>query len=448
MKSLLHKLHEKLGDFWWYSLMIFIACRVGDAMNVFVGLWLVPKYVDASELGAVMPLTQFASCLALPVSVFAMVFSKEVTTLSVLRNFGQLKTLVRGVYLAAAIALVLAIIACRIFMPLFLERIRIVEGSLGILILASAFLSCSAPLYTNALQGLKKFKALSLLNILGAPVRLITMYLTMPFRALAGYFVGQGSTPLLQIVTSVFCLRRELAVPAESYWTRPVIRRFSRLMIGTAGYLAASSLVSLVEQMVIRQRLPDVESAAYYMTTRLSEISAFVTGTLMLTLFPFTAERAESGQATYPLVLKASLITIFFGTGLAAFFAFFGKTILVLLPNGREYAAYAWTIPWLIGITSFGSVWGYHANTEISANRFGFLKWWIPSSLLYVAGLLFITGYGYLTAYLPPAATRFLAAHNVTSLSAFLWWSTGITAVRVGCSSFDLWRQGTKAGHQ
>ena len=49
---MLSNLHAKLGDFWWYSLMLFCACRAADLLNAIVGLWLVPKYVDPSELGA------------------------------------------------------------------------------------------------------------------------------------------------------------------------------------------------------------------------------------------------------------------------------------------------------------------------------------------------------------------------------------------------------------
>ena len=63
MKALLQRLHARLGDFWWYSLMIFMAARAADCLNVFVELWLVPKYVPPSELGAVQPLTNFASLL-------------------------------------------------------------------------------------------------------------------------------------------------------------------------------------------------------------------------------------------------------------------------------------------------------------------------------------------------------------------------------------------------
>ena len=60
MKRFLDRIHSRLGDFWWYSLMLFLACRAADALNVFVGLWLVPKYVGSSELGAEirMPATQ------------------------------------------------------------------------------------------------------------------------------------------------------------------------------------------------------------------------------------------------------------------------------------------------------------------------------------------------------------------------------------------------------
>ena len=61
MKTLLDRLHVRLGDFWWYSLMLFAALRFGDLINAFVGLWLVPKYVPSEELGAVLPLTQFAT---------------------------------------------------------------------------------------------------------------------------------------------------------------------------------------------------------------------------------------------------------------------------------------------------------------------------------------------------------------------------------------------------
>jgi O-antigen/teichoic acid export membrane protein len=247
MQSVLERLHARLGDFWWYSLMLFCACRAADLLNAFVGLWLVPKYVGTEELGAVMPLTQFANFLAIPVAAFANTFRNELTRLSIGKEFGKLKTLMRGVFVATAVFLFLAILLARILLPAFLERIRIVEGSLGIVIIAASFVSAVAPIYTNALQALKKFKAQSVLSVVGAPVRLITMLVAMPFRAITGYFVGQAATPAFSIVASVVSLRKELSAKAELYWTNEVIRRFSKLFATFAIIGIVDGIYLLVE---------------------------------------------------------------------------------------------------------------------------------------------------------------------------------------------------------
>lgn len=439
--SLEQKLRSRMGDFWFYSLLLFCSNRVADLLNAAVGLWLVPKFVSEQELGAVLPLSTFATMLALPAYIFAMTFMKEVNTLAVRGAYGQLKTLLRGVFIAVGIFLILAIILSRILMPLFLERIRIVEGSLGFLILMSAFLGCVAPIYTNALQALKKFKSLSLLSALLAPVRFLVMIVTMPFRALSGYFVGQGSTHFCAIFTSVFFLRKELMVPAEPYWTRPIIKRFSLLFLGMAGYQVFAMLPSLVEITILRQRLPDIDSGAYYMVTRFSDISGFLAGTLLTTLFPYTSELAENGRATRPFVLKAIIASLLFGGLLALFFTIFGKTILSLLPSGQLYVNYAWAIPWLIGIATLGHIQNFHTNTEVSARRFKFLWWWIPLSSLYPAMLFFVTGYGYFAKYLPKSLELFISKINITSLSSCLIWFTIAAALKCLFAMIELFHQ-------
>lgn len=426
MQALIKRLHAKLGDFWWYSLMLFCACRVADLINAYIGLYLVPSRVEPSELGAVQPLTQFATLFALPVTIFATVFAREVTILATKREFGKLKSLLRGVFSAAGVFLILAIALSRLFIPVFLEKIRIVEGSLGLVILASAFINAASPVYTNALQGLKKFKAISVLNIFGAPLRLVTLLITMPFRALTGYFVAQSAAPALHMVASVFCLRRELSHPAETYWTRPTLRRFARLLLAIGAAYAASSITGLIEQLVIRQRLPDVESAAYYMTTRFAEIASYVTGTLSVTLFPFTAETAAQGRATRPLVLKAVLAALIASILLALFFFFAGEPLLKWLPHGDLYAPFARAIPLLILLAFFNAVLAFHINTEISAGRFAFLKWHIPCHLIYAAAL-----------YLWPQGTLF----STDTLYTVIGWLLFAAALRFAFTCRDLIRQ-------
>ena len=424
------KLHARLGDFWWYSLMIFCACRAADLLNAFVGLWLVPKYVDPSELGAVQPLTQFATFLAIPVTAFANTFRNELSRLSIGREFGKLKTLLRGVFIATAIFLFIAIVVARLVLPAFLERIRIVEGSLGIVIIASSFIGAVAPIYQNALQALKKFKTQSVLNLVGAPIRLLVMLAAMPFRAITGYFVGQTSTPVFNIVASAFSLRKELSVTAEPYWTRETIKKFSTLLAIFLTWGFATGFYALVEATVIRQRLPDLDSAGYYMATRFSEIANYLLCAINFAIFPFAAELAARKNDLRPLILKSTAATCAFSALIAIPFFFFGQQILAFLPHGDQYAVYWRAIPWLIGIGTLLAFVTLYVTAEISANRFGFLKWYLPCDIIYAALLLLVTGHGYFANLIPIGWSEFLTAHNIYSLDTMLWWMTAVNSVK------------------
>lgn len=439
IRAISAKLHSRLGDFWWYSLMLFCACRAADLLNAFIGLWLVPKYVDPSELGAVMPLTQFANFLAIPVAAFANTFRNELTRLSINKEFGKLKTLMRGVFIATAIFLFIAIVVARIMLPAFLERIRIVEGSLGLVIIASSFVGAVSPIYSNALQSLKKFNAQSFISIVGAPIRLVTMLIAMPFRAITGYFVGQASGPTFNIAATVLALRKELSVKAEPYWDKMIARHFSKLFAIFATIGATDGLSVLVEVTIIRQRLTNIDSAGYYMATRFSEIASLLAATLVFTIFPFAAEKAERREDTRPLVLKSLLANAFFCLALAIPFLGFGKAILIILPHGNSYADYWWSIPWLIAISFMSSSVALYVTSEFSANRFNFLKWYIPIGISYPVLLLFITGHGYFSPYLPHYAANFLKTHNIHSLDTMLWWMTTICIIKIACCLMAMW---------
>ena len=410
--------------------MLFCACRAADLLNAFVGLWLVPKYVDPSELGAVQPLTQFANFLAIPVAAFANTFRNELTRLSIGKEYGKLKTLMRGVFAATAVFLFLAIIVARFLLPAFLERIRIVEGSLGLVIIAASFVSAVAPIYSNALQALKKFKAQSLLSLVGAPVRLVAMLITMPFRALTGYFVGQAATPVFSIIASVVALRKELSVKAEPYWTKETIKKFSALLVIFFGCGVATGFYGLVEATIIRQRLPDLDSAGYYMATRFSEIAGFLAATLAFTIFPFIADTAAKQEDTRHLVIKSISANGIFCLLLAIPFLIIGRQLIAMLPHGDLYSEYWWSIPWLIAITWLSSIYGFYSLAETAANRFGFLKWAVPVDIAYPAFLLIITGHGYFTGIIPCSCSEFLTSHNIYSLKTMLCWMTAITIIK------------------
>ena len=72
MKSILHRLHERCGVLWWYAILLFVAQWFDDVINMFVGMWLVPKYVPQEELGAVLPLMSIVFCIRLDIFVVAL----------------------------------------------------------------------------------------------------------------------------------------------------------------------------------------------------------------------------------------------------------------------------------------------------------------------------------------------------------------------------------------
>jgi hypothetical protein len=257
----------------------------------------------------------------------------------------------------------------------------------------------------------------------------------MPFRPIAGYFVGQGASPVFNIVASIFCLRKELSVKAEPYWTKDNIKKFSKLFAVFLISGAAGGLATMIESTVLRQRLPDLDSAGYYMAMRFSDISSFLYNTLVFTLFPFTAALAAKGKDMRPIILKAAAATIIFSALVAIPFSFFGERILSLMPHGEQYSAYDWAILWQIGISTMGALTGLYVTAEVSANRFGFMKWMIPIDLIYPALLLAVTDYAYFVDYLPDSWATFLSAHNIRSLDTMLWWITLVNAVKTaGCA--------------
>ena len=411
-----------LGEFWWASLLTFLASRTGDVINAFIGLWLVPKYVGMEELGAVMPLQNFAGMLALPISIFAMAFTKQVNVLANAGDYGRMKSMLRGVFVAVGIFFVCATVMTWLLMPLLLERIRIVEGSLGILIIAASFVGAISPIYGNALSGLKRFKVISLINVMSAPVRLVVMLVAMPFRALAGYFVGQASAPAFQICANVFALRRELGgdVVAQPYWTKENIRAFSVYAFFVALYFLVPTFTSFYETVVIRQRLASVDSAAYYMISRFAEIGTYVGATLSTVIFPFASERQARGESPNRLIFWSMAVTLGFGIISAGILYLAGPMLFSFVPDGATYLAFLPEMAVLTVIFSSGITVNCGVMGDIAAGDFRFLWWWVPFHALYGGFLIFVTGFGYFAEWLPLGLIKMFEGWLSNGLMFFL----------------------------
>lgn len=405
------------------ALFLFLALRVGDVVNAAAGMWFVPRYISPEEIGAVLPITSFATFLSMPVFAFAMTVMKESACLSSKGERGKVKTLLCGVFAAAPVMLAGALGVSAFLLPRFLSAMRVSDASSGALVVFAAFLGCVAPVYTDALQSLKRFRALAAVEIGGAVVRFVVMLAVMPLRALFGYFAGQAALPAFRILGSVMSLRGELSVKAEPYWNRAAVKRVALAFIATTAYQAAPMAASLVEHTVMRTAMPSVDSAGYYMVSRFSDFLYFLTFPLLLVMFPYTASAAHRDAPMNTFVLKCSAVTLAAAALMSAVYALFGECLLSLLPHGADYVAYVRYMPLLVGVTAMTACQVFATNAEVSAGRFGFLLWLVPLHMLYPVAL-------------------WLAAANglVASLDSVLLWFAGAAAVRFVCAALTLRR--------
>ncbi|MBR2839590.1 MAG: hypothetical protein IKE55_12455 [Kiritimatiellae bacterium] len=416
-------------DFARSAVLMFFALRAGDAVNLAAGLWFVPRYVSPGDIGAVLPVTSFATFLSLPVFAFAMAVMRESSVLAARGERGRVKSLLGGVFAVAAAALVLVLLAAAVAVPRFLGLMRVSDASVGFLVVAAAFLGCVAPVYTDALQSLRRFRSLAAVEVAGAFMRFAVMMAAMPFRALAGYFAGQAALPAFRIVGSVVALRRDLSVRAEPYWSRESVRRLALAFLAIVAYQGAPMAASLVEQSLLRTALPSVDSAGYYMVSRFSDFLCYLTFPLLLVMFPHTAAAAERGEPTRPFVVKCSLVALCAAAAMAAAYALFGARLLALLPNGADYAAYVPYMPWLTVIGALTTCQVFYTNAEVSAGRYGFLLWLVPLHVVYPAALA--------------AAVR---TGLVGDLATLVCWFAAASVARFAFSAAGLVRAGTARG--
>ena len=407
---------SKRLNFAAHALWVFLALRLADAVNIASGMWFVPKYVSSEDIGAVLPLSTFATFLSLPLFAFAMTAMKESAVLSAAGEKGRLKSLLSGVFTAAGAAVVLGLFVAAFLMPRFMGLIGLSDSGAGFAVVAAAFLGCVAPVYTDALQATKRFRALGLSEIGASAARFAVMAALMPIRALLGYFSGQAAQPISRIFLSLFALRRELKVKSESYWNRGNLKRFASLFSLILVYQAVPMAVALLEQYVIRTSMSAQDSAGYYMASRFSDFLFYFTFPLLIVSFPYTA-LAKDGSSRMKYVLSCSAITLFVAFLAAIIYTFFGSRLLGILPNGIKYTEYSSLMPHLVTITALTSVQVFATNAEVSAGNFRFLRWFIPLHLVYIFAFIVFVQFG-----------------EIKSLTDILVWLWGIGVARVAFS--------------
>jgi len=421
MKRIIDRLHARVGDLWWYSLMIFVACRSGDVIQAFIGLWLVPKYVGTEELGAIMPLQNLSGFFSAPLAVLAAVFAKFVNAYSTHMELGKVKSYIRDTILFFCIVFGLCMLVAAWLAPHFYERLRITNGLLTVLILAAGFLSNVAQLFNNALQGLKKFKTMSFINVIGAPIRLITLLVAMPIRPLSGYILGQTTPPATSSCVALWSLWGSFKnVRPDTTWRKdiPMMMQYALpVAVWTVGCIVFTTLFTTL----IRQRLPETESAAYYLLSKLSEVGGYFGMSISVVLFPLAAEAHEQGQEKRNVLKQSVLGSVAFSLVLAVFFAFCGGFIFRSIAIWQPYVEYSPLLfPLTIGM-GISCATGAYVTYEMACRRFRPIWIVVTTNILWVAALALLMGCEALKGTLPDHIIAYMQKHSVANLSFIVW---------------------------
>jgi O-antigen/teichoic acid export membrane protein len=418
---MLSSVKSRLGDLWWYALILFCVQRLGDVINVFIGLWLVPRYVPQSELGAVLPLVQVGSVLGLPLAILLVPFGKFLNVYAAQGELGKVKRLLRDVFVLAALAGIVITVGARYLMPPVFERMRVQSGMLTWLIVLTGVTSTLTPLFVQALQGLKKFRQMSLLGLLSAPIRLVVLLIALPIRGLSGYFAGQLATDGFGIVFSLASLRelfsRKIAsMPYLHHW-----REILQYTLPVAVLITAGRVQSAAEFFVIRHRLPDVESAAYYFITRFAEIPISLWAAISVVFFPLISERHETGAKVASLFRQAMLFVLL-GGGLVALALHLAAPFLFsLMPMWVQYTPYAS----LMGVASMTCViraaFACFVSYEMACRRFRFVLYTSMLYLLEAIILYGVSGITYFDTWLSPKIILGVQNADLMHLSTVVW---------------------------
>ncbi len=398
----LKSLQGRLGVLWWYSLLMFVCARAGDLVNFYVTMFLLPAYVSKERLGLVMPLLQLAAFVAVPQAILIRTALKYVNVFEVAGEKGKTKALLRDLLLLSALfsaGLAVYLWSLRDFIGL---RLR-VEGTAAIWLVIglSIVLYGWMPVVRMLAQGLKRFYSLIVSGLLYPVVRLGLVLLLLARFQVVGYL---ASILLATVVVMLFLLwgaRRTFsaAVRAESY--RAHWREMGRFLAPCAVLTAVLGLQLAAEPWIIRQRLPELDSAGYFVVASLGNVSLFALSAVMPFLFPLVAERHERGESTRRMHLQVVGLSLAVTVALAILFALAGPLILRLHPAWRPYAGYApflWQFAIVAGI---GALVDSHTTYESACGRFKFLWYVAPVVLLEIVVLQAFMGWTFFQPFLP-----------------------------------------------
>ena len=410
--SLAHRVKQRIGPLWWYGALNFGFNKLGDLINLYVGVFLVPALITPEDLGAIVPFRMIIALAGLPMVQFTTVALKFINAFHVDEDKGLIRKLLRDLSVAA---LLLSAIAWLILWGLkdFIQlRMKVADVAIFWILAATAILTFWQPIVGVVTQGVMRFRELILSSVVRPLVYLVLiLVLLKPLRFL-GYLTASLGASVAVLAYLGWTVREYLhpRLAAASYREHlPEMRRYL-LNAGTVALLMA--VAALVEPWTIRNFAPMQDSAGFYMAFVFGQIPGYLAAAFLPFLFPLMSERVERGQSAQGLLLQALGVTLLAGAAVIVVFAAGAGPLFRLRASWRVYLDYAPYV-WRLGVISMldGLIATFLAH-ENAHGRFAYVKVFLPILAIEIVGIYCLMGWDFFRPHLPAAAWQ--AVNQIT----------------------------------
>jgi O-antigen/teichoic acid export membrane protein len=396
-------LKKKLPTIVFHSGMIFVFSQMGAVINFITNLLIVPKYLNANDLGLISPVTQFVAVGAIPLSVISTLVVKYIIRYEANEEWGKLKKLVRDLVIFGIVTTVLISIFFLITSSSFALRAKIDSKAIMFWMLIYLCVSSWTPLVGVLTRAAQRFYVIAIMGFVTPLALMLCSIFLLPKFGFSGYMVALIVSVSINVFVSAISIYKYLApnrTACKSYFEdlKPVLKKYAVLFILGAG---VSWLWGFIPPFAVRNFLPTQDSAGYFFVQRLSQLPVYAFSSLMLILMPILSMKHERNESTAKTVKGTIIYTVCSGLIVTCLLYLFMPFLFEYVPQWREYAEYSKYI-WMMSINvTLGAV-----NSVIAA---GFTSKWIfkpnwyrlPVSLFFVLLIYVLFGWGITKPYLP-----------------------------------------------
>ncbi len=316
---------------------LFIASIVTGIFNYAFQLAM-SRLLSTEDFGLMNSLLSLLLITGLPFITIMTVLTKYVSTFMVEGDYGKIKGLFLKAYrnIFSMGLLALFVFVCLSFL---IKQFLKMDSVTPIVLLGIALFTCLVfPINAAFLQGLQKFRSLSIVSGTLGPAKFVfcLIFVLLGLRV-NGVFWGLILTNMAIFLISYAPLRSIIKSAATS-----VVKMEDLFSYAVPVFLANLCFVVLtqIDLILVRHYFPPIEVGIYASAAVLGRAVMYLPASLVLALFPMVAEAHAKDQSSKHLLVKALAYTIFLaGTGTILYILF--PSLIINLLFSRKYIAAA-----------------------------------------------------------------------------------------------------------